>query len=61
MSAEELNSIYNAHWGHLFSVCLLQTLSLRSSHRDTEERIQAADEEFKLLTKYAEQERSALR
>ena len=63
MSADELNSIYNAHWRHLFSVCLLQTFSLQSSHRHTDEHIQAADEQFKLLTEVdgAQQERSALR
>lgn len=50
MSADELNPIYNTHWRHLFSVCPLQTFSRQSSHRHNEECIQAADEQFKLLT-----------
>lgn len=63
MSADELNSIYNAHWRHLFSVCLLWTFSPQSSHRHTNKHIQAADEQFKLLTEVhrAQQEKSTLR
>lgn len=63
MSADELNSIYNAHWRHLFSVCPLQTFSRQSSHGHTDECIQAADEQIKLLMEIrrAGQERSASR
>lgn len=63
MSADEINSIYNACWRHLFSVCPLQTFSLQSSHRHTDERIQAADEQLKLLTEVrgAQQQRPTLR
>lgn len=53
MSADELNAIYNAHWRHLFSVWPLQTFSRQRSHRHNDERIQAADEQFKLLTEVA--------
>lgn len=53
MSADELNPIYNAHWRCLFSVCPLQTFSHQRSHGHNDKCIQAADEQFKLLTEVA--------